>query len=459
MLIKDYLANPSLYLEDIKRIKETNKEYNYLISDCKIQKTNTGKLANVAFIVKDNINLIGTKTTAASKMLENYQSIYTATVLENLLKEGAICLGKSNLDELAMGGTNKTSYFGPCLNAYDKKRISGGSSGGSAVATALGIGAFSIGTDTGDSIRKPASFNNIIGVKPTYGRISRYGVIPYASSLDHVGYFCNSVNDAAYLLEIMASYDPKDHTSINETVKEYSKLLNVDLKGKTIAVLQDVIELIKDQNILNKFQFIIKKLKEKGAFIKEIRIDKKLLRALFPTYFIIANCEASSNHSNLDGLRFGINNQGQDYSATMINNRSAGFGSFVKTRFMIGSYGLYEENQEKIYRKAQKIRSLVIKEFEKIFKDCIALIAPASGGIAPLLNDDNRFSFDDHNLIVENYMVFANFTGSPSMTLPMGFSNDNPVGININAALFKEEDMFNVALAIEEILKEGEDHE
>ena len=143
----------------------------------------------------------------------------------------------------------------------------------------------------------------------------------------------------------------------------------------------------------------------------------------------------------------------------MINNRSAGFGSFVKTRFMIGSYGLYEENQEKIYRKAQKIRSLVIKEFEKIFKDCIALIAPASGGIAPLLNDDNRFSFDDHNLIVENYMVFANFTGSPSMTLPMGFSNDNPVGININAALFKEEDMFNVALAIEEILKEGEDHE
>lgn len=410
-----------------------------------------GKLKGIPVALKDNVSTKGIKTTAASRILDNYYPVYDATIVEKLRKEGAVFVAKASMDELAMGGSNLTSMIGPCHNPYDLNRISGGSSGGSAVLVASGAVSVAIGSDTGDSVRKPAGYCGVVGVKPTYGRISRYGIIPYASSLDHVGYFTRNIKDASLVLEVLAGRDDHDMTSSFEKVDEYSKLLNSNVEGKKILVFDNVVENIREDIIINSFNNVIKGLEEKGAVIKHVRFDDKLMKALFPTYFIIANAEATANHSNLDGIRFGHRVDGNTMEEIMINTRTRGFSSFIKQRFVVGSYSLFEENQKRLLKKAQRVRRLIVDEVMKELKDADCLIAPASGNVAPLIKGNKSDELAPEYLIAENHLVIGNFGGLPSLTQPMGFKDNLPFGVNITCNPFKEADMFNIALAIEEI--------
>ena len=362
-------------------------------------------------VLKDNVNTKGIRTTASSRILDNYVPVYNAHIVDKLEKAGAIVIAKSSMDELGMGGTNRNAYTGPVHNAWDNTRISGGSSGGSAALVAAGVVPFAIGTDTGDSVRKPAAYNGIIGMKPTYGRISRYGIIPYASSLDHVGYFTTSIKDAAVALEVLAGRDDRDMTSSFEKVEAYSSNLNSDLRGKRIAILDNVQEAIEDEEIRQNFDSLMKKLQARGAVVEHVRMDDQLMNALL---------------------------------------RTKGFCSYVRKRFVIGSYSLFVENQDKIFRKAQKVRRLIVNDLKQILDQYDVVIASAAGTIAPLVDESKDSHLGADNNVAENHMVLGNFSGYPSITVPTGFSKGMPIAINMSAKAFDEQTLFNIGLAIEE---------
>ena len=452
MRISECLNDENAAINAFNKLEEVNEKYNFLVTPVNPKEAiSDGLLKDVPIALKDNVNTKGIRTTASCKILDNYVPVYNATIVDKLEKAGARIVCKTSMDELAMGGTNLTAATGPVLNPYDTTRISGGSSGGSAVAVASGLVPCAIGSDTGDSVRKPASFCGVVGVKPTYGRISRYGIIPYASSLDHVGYFTTNVKDAATMLEVLAGRDDNDMTSSNEPVLEYTKLINEDIAGKKILVFKNVTDSISNQEVLNHFNKIVDGLKEKGAVVEEVSFDEKLMKAILPVYYIIANCEATANHSNLDGVNFGNTVEGDSVDEIMTNTRTKNFGIGLKTRFFIGSYGLAQENQERYFRKAQRIRRLIVDEVMNKLKDADLLIAPAAPGVAPKVVGTSNNELDNEYLIADNHMVIGNFAGLPSMTLPMGYVDDMPVGININANPFKEDVMFSIGKVIENI--------
>lgn len=408
-----------------------------------------GLMAGVPIALKDNVNTKGVRTTASSQLLDNYIPIYNAHIVDKLNDAGAITIAKTALDELAMGGTNLTSHTGPVTNPWDTSRIAGGSSGGSVALVASGAVPFAIGSDTGDSIRKPASFCGVIGVKPTYGRISRYGIVPYSSSLDHVGFFTRSVEDACIGLEVLAGRDDRDMTSSFEPVPHYADFLNQPIQGKKIAILKNVTSSIKNTETLNLFNQLITQLKDKGVIVQEVVFDNHLMRAVLPTYYLIANCEATANHSNLDGIRFGVQQPGESTEDVMIASRTQGFGLQVRKRFITGSYGLFVENQEKLFRKAQRVRRLIVDEMKKVLNEFDCIIAPASSNIAPKMSDKAIDEMAEDYLIAENHMVMGNFSGYPSMTLPMGFIDKCPIGVNITCHAFDEGTMFAIGEVIE----------
>lgn len=443
--------------EALEKAKKLQPELNDVITfvDPQEQLDNlpeTGLMRGVPIALKDNVCTKGILTTAASNILKNYVPVYDAEIVTKLKNAGAVCIAKSSMDELAMGGTNLTANIGPAHNPYDVTRITGGSSGGSAALVASGVVPMAIGSDTGDSVRKPASYCGVVGVKPTYGRISRYGVIPYASSLDHVGYFTRSIEDACISLEVLAGRDDRDMTSSNREVPKYSALLNSDMHGKKIAILSNVVDSIKNKETVKLFNDLMEKLRKRGAVVEEYTFDEALMRAILPTYYLIANCEATSNHSNLDGIRFGVRKEGADMAEIMTNTRTEGFGPLIRRRFVIGSYGLFEENQERLFRKAQKVRRLIVDAMRECLKDYDCIIAPASGSIAPHIEGDyNEDQLSEDYLVSENYMAMANFSGYPSMTVPMGFIEGCPIGVNLTTRAFDEETMFDIGKAIEEI--------
>lgn len=414
-------------------------------------KSSSGKMAGVPVILKDNVLTKGVRTTGSVEILDNYIGAYDATITTKLKEAGAVIIGKSALDGLGMGGTGTNCHTGSVCNPYDVDRMAGGSSAGSAALVASGAVPFAIGSDTGDSVRKPASFVGVVGVKPTYGRISRYGIIPYASSLDHVGYFTRSVEDAALALEVLAGRDDKDMTSSFREVENYLASLDGSLKGRTIGILGNVIDSIRNEETLQLFDNLIKKCEQAGAKVRVITMNPQLLQTCLPVYYIIANSEATANHSNLDGVRFGMQSWGDSLEELMTNSRSEGFSFLLRKRFVIGSYSLADENQELLLRKAQKVRRLLVEEFESVLADVDVLVAPASGDVAPLLTDKSADQLSARYLIAENYMVLGNFSGYPSMTIPMGKIQGLPIGINLTAKPFEEQTMFNVALGMEEI--------
>lgn len=442
--------------EALEKAHKSHELYNDVVTfiDPKAQFADmpkTGKMLGVPIALKDNVCTKGIRTTACSNILNDYEPIYDATIVKKLAAAGAISICKTNMDELAMGGTNLTSNIGACLNPWDTSRMSGGSSGGSAVIVASGAVDFAIGSDTGDSVRKPASYCGVVGVKPTYGRISRYGIIPYSSSLDHVGYFTRTIEDAAVALEVLAGRDDLDMTSSDRPIEAYSQQLNSELKGKKIAVFKNVYDGLTNPDTKALFAKLIANLTAKGAIVEEVSFDEKLLKAILPAYYLIANCEATANHSNLDGIRFGVRKPGKDVEEIMINSRTAGFGSLIRKRFVIGSYGLFVENQEKLFRQAQRVRRLIVDEVKRCLDEYDCLLAPASNDIAPKLDDHARDELSDEYLIVENHMIIGNFTGYPSMTVPMGMIDGCPIGVNLTCKAFAEQTMFDIGAGIEEI--------
>lgn len=430
---------------------EKSKSLNAIVSEVTLE-PKQGQLNDWKIAIKDNFNLIGTLTTASCGILQNHESVYTATAVQKLIDNGATIHAKTSMDELGMGGTNLTAFTGPVGNAYDSERISGGSSGGSAVIVAVNEARAALGSDTGDSVRKPASFNGIVGVKPTYGRISRYGVIPYASSLDHVGYFTRNVDDAAKLLEVLAGRDDKDMTSSFNSVDSYSTLLDMDLRGKRIGVFQSLHEVIEDERFTHDFELFKQKLEEKGAIIVDKTMDKKLLRAVLPTYSIISNAEAVANHANLDGVRYGVSYEGDSLESIMVQTRSKGFSTAIKRRFIFGAYSLDDKNQEEIFNQAKKVRRLIVDAYAKFFEDVDVVIALASSQIAPKIEGPFMEEDSDRYLIMENHMVINNFTGYPSMTIPFTSIDNMPVGINISTKAFDEVTMFAFAKQCESII-------
>jgi aspartyl-tRNA(Asn)/glutamyl-tRNA(Gln) amidotransferase subunit A len=409
-------------------------------------------LSGIPYVLKDNYNTKGIKTTASSRMLEDYVPVYNAFAVDQLSKHGVHLVGKASMDELAMGGTNKSALTGPVYNPWDVRRIAGGSSGGSAALVASGLVPFATGSDTGDSIRKPAGYCGIVGFKPSWGRISRYGVIPYASSLDHMGMFTRNVRDAAIVLEAMAGRDDRDMTASFKEVPHYIEHLTSDIKNVKIGVLRSVSDEIRNEEIKENFEMVVNTFKKLGATVEDVTMDKTLLRTILPSYTIIANSEATSNHSCLDGIRYGNRQEGETPDDVMINSRTNGFGAHIKRRFILGNLALATENQEKMFRKAQKVRRIIVEELNKIYDDYDIILTPNCGSVAPLVDEANDDRLSDEYLILENHLALGNFAGTPSLTLPSGFVDGMPIAVNVMGRLFEEQTVLNTAYALEEEL-------
>ena len=409
-------------------------------------------LSGIPYVLKDNYNTKGIKTTASSRMLEDYVPVYNAFAVDQLSKHGVHLVGKASMDELAMGGTNKSALTGPVYNPWDVRRIAGGSSGGSAALVASGLVPFATGSDTGDSIRKPAGYCGIVGFKPSWGRISRYGVIPYASSLDHMGMFTRNVRDAAIVLEAMAGRDDRDMTSSFKEVPHYIEQLTSDIKNVKIGVLRSVSDEIRNEEIKENFEMVVNIFKKLGATVEDVTMDKTLLRTILPSYTIIANSEATSNHSCLDGIRYGNRQEGETPDDVMINSRTNGFGAHIKRRFILGNLALATENQEKMFRKAQKVRRIIVEELNKIYDDYDIILTPNCGSVAPLVDEANDDRLSDEYLILENHLALGNFAGTPSLSLPSGFVDGMPIAVNVMGRLFEEQTVLNTAYALEEEL-------
>lgn len=409
-------------------------------------------LSGIPYVLKDNYNTKGIKTTASSRMLEDYVPIYSAHVVDQLEKQGTCLVGKASMDELAMGGTNKSALTGPVFNPWDSSRISGGSSGGSAALVGSGVVPFALGSDTGDSIRKPAGFCGIVGFKPTWGRISRYGVIPYASSLDTVGAFTRNVRDMAIVIEAMAGRDERDMTSSTKEVPHYLDHLTDQIQGMKIAVLRSVSDEIHHPEIKKNFEMVIQTYKQLGAIVEDVYMPTELMRTLLPTYTIIANSEATSNHSCLDGIKYGNRQEGKTTDDVMINSRTNGFGDHIKRRFILGNLALATENQERMFRKAQRVRRLVVEAMNDIYKDYDIILTPNGGSIAPKVDEATDDRLSDEYLILENHLCLGNFAGTPSLSLPSGFVDGMPIAVNVMGRIFEEQTVLNCAYALENAL-------
>ncbi|MBP5301337.1 MAG: Asp-tRNA(Asn)/Glu-tRNA(Gln) amidotransferase subunit GatA [Bacilli bacterium] len=418
-------------------------------------------LWGMPFVIKDNISTKNVLTCASSNILDGYVPIFNATIIDKLIKKKAIPIAKTTMDELALGGSGTTGHKGATLNPYNNEHIIGGSSCGSAVAVSANIVPFSLGSDTGDSIRKPASYAGIVGFKPTWGRISRFGLFPFANSLDTLGFFTNNVEDCFILLDATTGYDKKDSTSIVNKI--YENKIEIDNCIKTaavnktirIAVIKEIIDSIKNKSIVNEFKNILEELEKIGINVNYVSIEKNILRTIFPTYFIISCAESVSNNANLDGLRFGKYSEAVTYQESVLKAREKGFSKYIKKRFIFGNYALLKENQEKLYLRAKKNRNRIIDIFNNIFMDNDIVFLPASPDIAPKINSifDKDYFVSDEYLIADNHLIISNFTGSPSITIPAGFFDKMPFGFNLTGRIFEDKKLLNIAKIIEDIIK------
>ena len=453
-------VNPQIIVEDsinkARLYQDSVNAFVTILDNTKCENEN-GILANIPYSLKDNFSTKGIITTASSNILSDYIPPYDSTVYKKLKESGAVLIGKNTMDELAMGGTGLTAHTGITRNPWDLKRISGGSSSGSATAVSLGIVPFSIGSDTGDSIRKPASYTGCVGYKPTYGRISRFGLFPFASSLDHVGVLTRNVHDAALITDVLKGQDKYDMTTLPDENINYVDNLDNDITNKKLFYIKEIVDYNnakteETKEILDKFYEMVNKLRNQGISIEEVSFDKKLLECLFPTYFIISCAEATSNNSNLTGLIFGNKVNGNTSEEIMFNTRTNGFSEMIKRRFVIGSYILQKENQERLFINAKRVRNLVVTKMNELFKTYDALILPASGETAPLIESvDVKDKLSDEYLILENHLVIGNFGGYPSITLPFMQINKMPVGINITCMSKNDSLCLNIAKKVEDL--------
>jgi len=410
-------------------------------ADNRIKKGEAGILTGIPCAIKDNILIEGRRCTAGSKMLENYVSPYDAFVIKKLKDEGAIFLGKTNLDEFAMGSTTENSYFGPTKNPYDLKRVPGGSSGGSAAALAGDMCAFSLGSDTGGSIRQPASFCNVVGFKPTYGTISRNGLIAFASSLDQIGCFTNNVEDAKTLFNVLSQKDDADSTNVNLEKED----IDFDMSRVKLGVPKEYFDQGLDVEVKEAVLNAIQKYKDMGAQIVEVSLPH--FKYALSCYYIIATAEASANLARFDGIRYGLMEEGDTLDDIYINTRTKGFGDEVKKRIMLGTYVLSSGYYDAYYKKALKARSLIKKDFEEVFKGVDALLGPVSPVLPFKIGEktDNVLSV----YLADIYTTPINLAGLPAISVPLKLSKEGlPIGLHIIAPRFNEYKLFNIASII-----------
>ncbi len=461
LLQKKEVTSKELIQESLEKSKDVQEKYNAFVTiiDNPSEGTiNEEIVSGIPFGVKDNYSTKDVLSTGSSNTLNNYVPIYTATVVQNLLDKGAVMVNKPALDEFGMGGTGTTCHTGKVLNPWSKERMCAGSSAGSACAVAAGVYPYALGSDTGDSIRKPAAFCGIVGYKPTYGMLSRYGLFPFASSLDHCGVLTRSVEDAAIVVDAMKGKDSHDMTSWDSKNINLTKALTGDVKGKKLFYIKEICEIenypmanLELKEHLANFHKTLELFKTKGVEIEGVSINKDLLNALPSVYVILSCAEATSNMSNLTGIIFGPRGKSCNVMEMIKEHRTLGFSPLIKRRFVIGSYILQKENQERYFKNAQRVRRLIVDTMKDLFKTYDGLIMPVSSGPAKKFSQDDDV-IDENTSILEEHLQIGNFGGFPSITIPDGFINKLPVGINITGNCYKDEDVLNLAYALESLM-------
>ena len=417
-------------------------------ADARIAAGHATALTGVPIAYKDIFCQQGWKSACASKMLDNFVSPYTATVVQNLLNEGMVTLGRTNMDEFAMGSTTESSFYGATQNPWSLENVPGGSSGGSAAAVAARLAPAALGSDTGGSIRQPASHCGITGLKPTYGVVSRFGMVAYASSFDQAGPMAQTAEDCALLLNAMASFDERDSTSLEREQEDYTRALNQPLKGLKIGLPKEYFAQSNSADVQTALQNVMDLLKAQGAEMVDVSLPQTELS--IPAYYVLASAEASTNLSRYDGVRYGHRAaQFGDLDEMYSNTRAEGFGSEVKRRIMMGTYVLSHGYYDAYYLKAQKLRRLVANDFQTALQDCDLILGPVAPTAAPKLGSDIHDPVQMY--LSDIYTIALNLAGLPGMSLPAGFSSDGlPIGVQLIGNYFAEAKLLGVAHQIQQ---------
>lgn len=460
-LINKEIKPSELVKDSIQRIKETDDKIGSFITVTeeealkhadkldKLQEENkmSGKLFGIPMGIKDNIITKDIQTTCASKILGGFSPIYDATVMDKLNKENPILVGKLNMDEFAMGGSTETSYYKLTRNPHDLDAVPGGSSGGSATAVAAGQVPFSLGSDTGGSVRQPASYCGIVGLKPTYGRVSRYGLVAFASSLDQIGPMTRTVKDNAKVLEIISGLDSNDMTSAPVAVPEYSKIITGDVKGLKIALPKEYFGEGIDEDVKKSVLDGVKWLESQGAIVEEVSLPNS--EYSIATYYVIASAEASSNLSRFDGIRYGYRSENAtNLEEIYKKTRGEGFGAEVKRRIMLGTYVLSSGYYDAYYKKAQKIRTLIKEDFDNVFKEYDVIIGPTVPTVAFNIGEEIG---DPLTMYANDLLTIpVNMAGLPGLSIPCGFKGKRPIGMQLIGKPFAESTLYNVAYNFEQ---------
>ena len=439
----------------VDQLKTQDESLNTMITDCaeaalaraadldaKIAAgENMGPLAGVPIAIKDGICTKGIRTTAGSKMLENFVPPYDATIVQRLAAAGAICIGKANLDEFAMGSSTENSFFGVTKNPWSTQCVAGGSSGGSAAAVAAGIAPASIGSDTGGSIRQPASFCGITGIKPTYGRVSRFGLIAFASSLDQIGPMARSAKDCAILMNVIAGHDPKDSTSARNDVPDFAAACDQDIKGLRIGICKQYFDEGLDPEIKTSVEESIKVLESLGA--ETVEIDLPHTSHAVATYYVVAPCEASSNLSRFDGVRYTSRETADDLLGMYSKTRKVNFGDEVIRRILLGTYSLSSGYDHELYKKASQVRRLIKNDYDAAFEKVDLIAGPTVPTTAFKIGQHAQDPLAMY--LADIYTASANLAGVPGISLPCGFSKGMPIGLQLQANMFCESTLFRAA--------------
>lgn len=457
------VSSKELIEESIKRSHEVQDKCNAFVTildDAKEVSVTDNLLSGIPFGVKDNYSTKGVLSTGSSNTLKDYVPFFDATAYKKLKEAGAVMVNKTAMDEFGMGGTGTTGHTGVQKNPWDLTRMCAGSSSGSAAAVAAGVYPYALGSDSGDSIRKPAAYCGIVGYKPTYGLISRYGLFAYASSIDHCGVLTRSVEDAAIVVDEMKGKDEKDLTSWDSSKINLKDALTGNIKGKKLCYIKELCDISSYENPsdelvkhLANFKDKIELIKNSGVDVEEVSVDRTLLNAIASVYVILSCSEATSNLSNLTGISFGPRGEGSTWEEQVKDYRTKGFSPLIKRRFVIGSYILQKENQERYFINAQRVRRLVVDTWKKLYETYDAVILPVGigpakhldGSLDTLITDDNIQALDEH-------LQVGNFGGFPSITIPDGFVNDLPVGLNITGNCYDDANVLNIAYAIESLM-------
>ena len=460
-LVKGEVTSDELVKEALEKSHEVQEKTNAFVTimdDAKGVSVTDNLLSGIPYGIKDNYSTRGILSTGSSNTLKDYVPFFDATPVKNLYEAGAIPVNKTVLDEFGMGGTGTTGHTGKVLNPWDTTRMCAGSSAGSAAAVAAGVYPYAFGSDTGDSIRKPAAYCGIVGYKPTYGMISRYGLFPFASSLDTCGVLCRSVQDAAIVVDNMKGIDPNDMTSWDSSKIHLNDDLSDDVKGKKLFYIKELCDInnypkaSKElKSHLEIFMDMVKKYEKLGVSVDAVSIDEALLKAIPSVYVVISCAEATSNMSNLTGFIFGPRGEGSNYAEMMKDHRTKGFSPLIKRRFIIGSYVLQAENQDRYFKNAQRVRRLIVDKMKELFKSYDGMIMPVGTGVAKKFESDNDMLEDEAGLlsVLDEHLQIGNFGGFPSITIPDGMIDGLPVGINITCNNYEDQLTLNLAYALE----------